>query len=301
MTQGEQNLILFQSLIPQSEKLYIWCYDKEGGYMLNCETDLKDLFAEHPDGVKVETDAYTYIIRGSAEKGSAEIYAYVGGYLDSHIEQSQKGIRFVDEHYHEMFRVSDGGRISIDSNNGDEIQERTCRYIDDYHFAVAENNGVWHTSQFAEASREWTVKPLTPAQNKITALMIEPGKIPVKIEITDELTSYQKAVGGYIECVYPWADNVGIICNEEAKIMNPPLPLNRALRTEGEHGDGEIYDVIAGNMLIIGLGDEGDFISLTEKQIQTYAEKFKTPEKIMVFDGEIVVVPISEKTRAKTV
>lgn len=33
MTQGEQNLILFQSLVPQSEKLYIWCYDKDGGYL----------------------------------------------------------------------------------------------------------------------------------------------------------------------------------------------------------------------------------------------------------------------------
>ena len=40
MTQGEQNLILFQSLIPQSEKLYIWCYDKEGGYIASsCPSD----------------------------------------------------------------------------------------------------------------------------------------------------------------------------------------------------------------------------------------------------------------------
>lgn len=33
MTRGEQNLLLFQSLIPQSEKLYIWSYDKDGGYV----------------------------------------------------------------------------------------------------------------------------------------------------------------------------------------------------------------------------------------------------------------------------
>ncbi|MBR2845273.1 MAG: helix-turn-helix domain-containing protein [Lachnospiraceae bacterium] len=33
MTQGEQNLVFFQSLIPKSEKLYVWCYDKDGGYV----------------------------------------------------------------------------------------------------------------------------------------------------------------------------------------------------------------------------------------------------------------------------
>ena len=33
MTRGEQNLVFFQSLIPQSEKLYIWCYDKDGGFI----------------------------------------------------------------------------------------------------------------------------------------------------------------------------------------------------------------------------------------------------------------------------
>ena len=33
MTRGEQNLMLFQSLIPASEKLYVWCYDKDGGFI----------------------------------------------------------------------------------------------------------------------------------------------------------------------------------------------------------------------------------------------------------------------------
>lgn len=33
MTRGEQNLVFFQSLIPQSEKLYVWCYDKDGGFI----------------------------------------------------------------------------------------------------------------------------------------------------------------------------------------------------------------------------------------------------------------------------
>lgn len=33
MTVGEQNLVFFQSLIPASEKLYMWCYDREGSFV----------------------------------------------------------------------------------------------------------------------------------------------------------------------------------------------------------------------------------------------------------------------------
>ena len=30
MTQGEQNLLLLQSIIPRTEKLYVWCYGENG-------------------------------------------------------------------------------------------------------------------------------------------------------------------------------------------------------------------------------------------------------------------------------
>ena len=33
MTQGEQNLVLLQALIPVNEKLYVWCYDREGAFV----------------------------------------------------------------------------------------------------------------------------------------------------------------------------------------------------------------------------------------------------------------------------
>ena len=33
MTRGEQNLLLLQSMIPYSEKLYVWCYDREGRFV----------------------------------------------------------------------------------------------------------------------------------------------------------------------------------------------------------------------------------------------------------------------------
>ena len=33
ITRAEQNLLLLQSMIPEGEKLYIWCYDAEGRYI----------------------------------------------------------------------------------------------------------------------------------------------------------------------------------------------------------------------------------------------------------------------------
>lgn len=84
----------------------------------------------------------------------------------------------------------------------------------------------------------------------LTVLLIEPERYPKVVQIGSDLKSLQQAVGGWIEAVYPWEDKAAIILNEEGKINQ--LPLNRALRTE----DGEIYDITAGNMLVVGLGEE---------------------------------------------
>ncbi len=102
----------------------------------------------------------------------------------------------------------------------------------------------------------------------INVLRIDPGKDPKIVEIYEDLESLQREVGGLIECVYPWDDNVGIICNEEGKLMG--LPLNQALKDD----DGNVYDVIAGTMLVVGLSDD-NFCSLTNEQIKTYSDLFK--------------------------
>ena len=100
----------------------------------------------------------------------------------------------------------------------------------------------------------------------MNVLMVEPGKAPYETEISDGLEAMQAAVGGNIQAVYPYEDLVGLVCNEEGKLEG--LPLNRALRTE----DGEIYDIIAGNFFICGLGEE-NFCSLSPE----LAEKVKQP------------------------
>ena len=128
--------------------------------------------------------------------------------------------------------------------------------------------------------------------DKITVLMVEPEKKPYVKEIDPGLSSLQHEVGGYIQAVYPFAEPVALICDEEAKLTGKPL--NRALRD----ADGDIYDIVAGKFFIVGLGEE-DFASLHPDHIKKFSELYKTPELFIRMNGKLVVIPMEEE-RAKT-
>lgn len=119
----------------------------------------------------------------------------------------------------------------------------------------------------------------------IKVLVIEPEKKPAVREIEDSLESLQGIVGGYIECIYPFDDPVGIICNDEGKLNG--LPLNRALRDKR----GNVYDVISGTFIVAGL-TEDDFGSLSDDLLRKYAARFFVPEVFMKIDGKLAVLPL---------
>ena len=123
------------------------------------------------------------------------------------------------------------------------------------------------------------------ASEKMTVLVVEPMKEPYVKEINPDLHSLQAEVGGDIGATYPYSDPVALVCNDEGKLIG--LDLNRGLRDE----NGEIYDIVAGTFLVVGLGEE-DFASLSPELIQKYTEQFKTPERFMQINGNIVVLPV---------
>ena len=102
-------------------------------------------------------------------------------------------------------------------------------------------------------------------------IKVKPMEEPEVKDIENDLGVLQSEVGGYIQCVYPFDEPVGIVCNDEGKLMG--LPLNRSLRDE----NGEMYDIIAGNFLIVGL-TEDDFGSLTDEQVEKYSNMYKDIE-----------------------
>ncbi|MBO4384291.1 MAG: DUF3846 domain-containing protein [Clostridia bacterium] len=122
-------------------------------------------------------------------------------------------------------------------------------------------------------------------------------KEPYEKEIDPGLESLQHEVGGWIEALYPFDDEVAIICNEEGKLDG--LPLNRALTDE----DGAIYDVVAGTFLVVGLSED-DFDGLSKDLMDKYKEHFLYPEKFIMAGGHMVAlqmreIDISHKTQER--
>ena len=132
---------------------------------------------------------------------------------------------------------------------------------------------------------------ITP--EKMTVLVVEPMKKPYVKEIDPGLHSLQAEVGGDIATAYPFSDPVGLVCNDEGKLIG--LELNRGLRDE----HGEIYDIMAGTFLVVGLSEDS-FTSLTPEQVQKYTEHFKQPEQFISLNGQIIALPAEPENPLRT-
>ena len=136
-------------------------------------------------------------------------------------------------------------------------------------------------------------EPVDVTKEQLTVLCVKPGERPKRIEIESSLDALQRAVGGYIEAVYPYEDPVALIVNEEGKLNG--LPLNRALRDE----DNDIYDIVAGTFLVVGLG-ESEFASLTPALMEKYEKLFHSPEAFINLNGHLAVIPVPEPQAHKS-
>ncbi len=181
--------------------------------------------------------------------------------------------------------------IWIFSASGGPDNEMKIKLSDcyDYYQEVMDINKVM--DKISEALDK---KPLKPDQkeniddDRLSVLLVEPRSYPKRTEIRKDFEDMHKLVGGYIEALYPFEDPVCIICNEDGKIKG--LELNRSLRDE----DGEIYDILAGNFLIVGLTDEG-FCSLTKGQKKHFEELFHQPEIFVRMGSGIMSLPMPDE------
>ena len=105
----------------------------------------------------------------------------------------------------------------------------------------------------------------------LRVLVVEPERTPYVKEIPHTLEALQQEVGGLIEVIYPYADLVGLVCNEEGKLLG--LPLNRGLIDE----NGKMRDIICGTFLVTGLGAE-DLASLPPDLLEKYYRHFQAIE-----------------------
>ena len=146
-------------------------------------------------------------------------------------------------------------------------------------------NAAWSNSEYVLDSEDFvgvdfkTENERALNLNKIDVLLVEPGQYPKAIQIGTELEDLQEIVGGSIEVTYPFEEEVGIVLNEEGKILG--LPLNRAMRND----DGDVYDIYAGPFIVAGL-TEDDFGSLTPEQ----------PEMFVKMGKGLMVLPIPKES-----
>ena len=118
----------------------------------------------------------------------------------------------------------------------------------------------------------------------MNVLIVEPGKHPRLADIDDSLESLQKTVGGYIEAIYPFEDEIAIICDEESKLKSD---------TEWNRMLPETHDVIKGTFIIAGLGDE-DFTDITPELAEKYRQRFWNIELFVPTPNGLMPIVIRE-------
>ena len=140
-------------------------------------------------GFRADTDKYSYLLRLNPNKGEYNFYCYCyeREALDRHIKQAEKGIRFIDPQYKELFRIKDGEKIRINMPDGKFI-DHICRYIDDYHTEVGRN--LYHICQFAE-SMESNGNVVIPMRSSL------PEQCYAVLPGSNEIIVVQKGESGY--------------------------------------------------------------------------------------------------------
>ena len=140
-------------------------------------------------GVRVDTKKYAFLLRLNPNKGEYNLYCYCyrRDWLDSHLRQAEKGIRFINPNYKELFRIPDGDRVRLLYSDGEKA-DRTCRYIDDYHVEVGDN--LYHICEFAERMERSQAKVI-PLRSSL------PEQCYVYVETKNEVGLIQKGESGY--------------------------------------------------------------------------------------------------------
>ncbi len=140
-------------------------------------------------GVRVDTEKYSYMMRLCPERGEYNLYCYcyVKDWLNKHMKQAERGIRFITPNYEEKFRIPDGDKVRITLNDGSYFDE-VCRYIDDYHVEVGRN--LYHICEFAERMEQNETKVI-PLRSSL------PERCYTVIAETGEMVIVVKGESGY--------------------------------------------------------------------------------------------------------
>ena len=99
------------------------------------------------------------------------------------------------------------------------------------------------------------------------------------------LKEMQATVGGLITAIYPYKEQVALVCNDEG--INLGMEFNRSV------GNG--YGGVFGTFFVCGLGEE-DFCSLSPEQMDRFKKEFHQAEILIAAKGN---TPITLKVEPR--
>ena len=177
--------------------------DEQYGGFLKSRDAMRDFCQKHPEsgfnegfafGFRTDTPQYSYLIRLNPYKGEENLFIYCSrrDWLDSHMKQAERGIRFITPGYKEKFRIEDGDSVRVRRFDG-RMFDRVCRYIDDYHVEVGSE--LYHICQFAEIM-ERNGNFVIPLRSSLPTMCY--GKVPEKRAIV----LFERGFDGYRSASY---------------------------------------------------------------------------------------------------
>lgn len=182
--------------------------------ILKSRQDMAAYCASHPEsvfdggfctmsGLRADTEQYSYLLRLIPMRGEYNRYCYCyrRDWLDQHLSNAVRGIRFITPSYQELFRVEDGDMVRITTKLG-EFRDRTARYIDDYHVELRGPNGdnLYHICEFAERMEQNGCQGIIPLRKSL------PEKCYSTLAETGEIIIIKKGESGYYRTDIPFAD-----------------------------------------------------------------------------------------------
>ena len=160
--------------------------------------------------------------------------------------------------------------VQAESHDAAEEQVRAAYYNSEYILDSENFTGVaFGTTEEREVQKE----------QADVLLIVNRGRL--------SRSSMQLARFQILQESYGVDEPVALVMHDEGKLVGKEL--NRALRDD----DGDIYDIIAGDFLVVGLGED-DFCSLSPELMKQFEEHFHQPETFVRMGRSIMALPLPD-------
>ena len=205
--------------------------DERYGNVLKDRDTLTAYCKEHPESdmgrydpeyvFRLDTEQYTYFLRLCPDdlEYDFELLPYRRDLFDLHMEQAEKGIRFITPNFKEMFTIPDGDRIRIITGGG-EIRDRVARFVDEYRVELFTdyNSTLYLLHDFAEKA-ERTGSRVIPLRSSLPDKCFSITSTADEIVIITKGEMFRSPAGVHAE---------GVTAREGASAANEAMGVTKA-------------------------------------------------------------------------